>query len=85
MVHFGNFVFTEFWEVRVVLNLVMNPGLSRSLGDPTHTSPGICDLWADLRWRDLAAPCYGGRVPKARQGRPFEEPGGLSQRSGGSR
>src|SRR5918993_2333198 len=46
----------------------MNPGLSRSLGDPTHTSPGICDLWADLRWRDLAAPCYGGRVPKARQG-----------------
>src|SRR5918998_4855135 len=27
----------ELSEVRVVLNLVMNPGLSRSLGDPPHT------------------------------------------------
>jgi hypothetical protein len=68
-----NFAFTAFSEVRVVLNLVMNPGLSRSLGDPTHTSPCICDLWADLRWRDLAAPCYGGRVPKHDWGDPSKK------------
>jgi hypothetical protein len=67
-------------------NLVMNPGLSRSLGGPTHASPCICGLWADLRWRDLAAPCYGCRAPRASTaGATLREARELSQRLGGSR